>query len=94
MDFFEHVYLECYHREWLTWAETVWASHWARTRGPGVLNPFQRIVDAFHDSDHAQLQRLEREITELKDELRREKDEAYYLRADAARCSLLSYPCG
>lgn len=97
IDFFEHVYIECYHREcWLDWAQRVWRRHWGRTHGhaPAAIDPFPIIVQAFADSHYGALEGLQAEIDELKRQLRREKDDAYPLRADAAKCALLAYPRG
>lgn len=92
VDFFEHVFLECYHDQWLAWAEGIWNRHWAATRSHGTFNPFRTIVEAFRDSQFHLLENFANEIDELKTELRNVKNEAYRLRVDDSRASLLLYP--
>ena len=52
------------------------------------------ITQAFVDSQYGILEGLQADITELKRQLRREKDDAYRLRVDMAKCALLAYPGG
>lgn len=92
VDFFEHVFLECFHAQWMTWAEDIWNRHWAATRGAGTPNPLRIIVDAFRDSQFHVLENYANEINELKTELRNAKNEAYGLRVDESRVALLLYP--
>jgi hypothetical protein len=87
MDFFEHIYLECYYQQWLEWARGVWAPHWAAV-GYGQPNPFQ----AFRDSQYAALEQYEAQINALKGVLRQKKDQAYRLRSDAFRREIAIYP--
>jgi len=93
IDFFEHVYLQCYHPTWLAWAEEWWDRYWAQFVNPGVQNPFPIIVEAFRESQYGVLEQHERDIQALKSILREKKDEAFRLRIEGARCSLLAYPC-
>jgi hypothetical protein len=94
VDFFEHVYLQCYHPWWLSWAESLWSRHWQQTGKPVTANPFQTIVDAFRESQFPVLEQYGQDLQVLKDVLRRKKDDSYPLRVDGARCTLLAYPCG
>lgn len=94
VDFFEHIYLQCYHNSWLAWAENVWNRHWSVAAGNAALpNPFQTIVDAFRESQYQVLEQYQRDLEAIKNVLRRKKDDGYRLRVDGARCSLLAYPC-
>jgi hypothetical protein len=92
VDFFEHIYLQCYHQVWLAWAEDAWNRHWSASSGAGAVNPFQTIVDAFRESQDAVLEEHQRDLEAIKNVLRRKKDDSYRLRVDSARCALLAYP--
>jgi len=93
IDFFEHIYLQCYHPSWLAWAENLWNQYWGQFGNPGDPNPFPMIVDAFRESQYPVLEQHELNLQALKNVLRHKKDEGYRLRVDGARCSLLAYPC-
>ncbi len=93
IDFFEHIYIQCYHGVWLTWAAAVWNQHWSQFGDPAVPNPFPTIVAAFRESQYAVLEQYDAEVRLLKRLLRDSKDNAYRLRVDEARCELLGYPC-
>ena len=94
IDFFEHIYLQCYHAQWLAWAQSIWNRHWSVLAGRAALpNPFQTIVDAFRESQYQVLEQYQRDLEAIKNVLRRQKDDSYRLRVDGARCSLLAYPC-
>jgi len=93
IDFFEHIYLQCYHPLWLAWAENLWSQYWGQFGNPGDPNPFPIIVDAFRDSQYPVLEQHEVNLQALKNVLRHKKDEGYRLRVDGGRCSLLAYPC-
>jgi hypothetical protein len=92
IDFFEHVYLQCYHSLWLSWAEKLWNRHWAQFGNPGDPNPFPTIVAAFRESQYPVIEQHERQLQALKNVLRHRKDEAFRLRVEESRCSLLAYP--
>jgi len=92
IDFFEHIYLQCYHPLWLVWAEDLWNQYWAQFGNPADSNPFPIIVDAFRESQYPVLEQHDIHLRALKNLLRHKKDDCYRLRVDAARCSLLAYP--
>jgi hypothetical protein len=92
IDFFEHIYLQCYHPLWLAWAENLWNRHWSLAARAGFPNPFHTIVDAFRESQYQVLEQHQQDVEALKSVLRRKKDDVYRLRVDGARCSLLAYP--
>lgn len=94
IDFLEHIYLQCYHPWWLSWATKLWNHHWTSTGNQGNINPFVRIVDAFKDSRYEVLDQYQEELRALKAVLRRKKDDSYRLRIDSGRRALLGYPCG
>lgn len=91
IDFFEHVYIECYYPQWLAWARDVWTSHWAAV-GQGRPDPFQTIIEAFRDSNYAALEQYQEQINALKAALRQRKDQAYRLRSDSFRREIAIYP--
>jgi hypothetical protein len=92
VDFFEHIYLNCYNAEWSSWAESLWNQHWFQSGNAAQLSPFQTIVDAFRESQYPVLEQHERHIQALKNVIRRKKDDSYRLRVDASRCALQGYP--
>ena len=92
IDFFEHVYLQCYHPLWLSWAEEHWNRHWAQFGNHGVRNPFPIIVAAFRESQYPVVEQHESHLRVLKNVLRHRKDAAFRLRVEQSRCSLLAYP--
>ena len=92
IDFFEHIYVNCYHASWLDWAEGLWNQHWGLTGNAAAQNPFQTIVAAFRESQYPVLEQYEHDLQALKNVLRRKKDDSYRLRVDDKRCSLLAYP--
>jgi len=93
IDFFEHIYIQCYHPRWLAWAESVWNQHWTNLGHAALHNPFQTIVDAYRESQHQVLEQHEQYLQALKTVLRRRKDDSYRLRVEGSRCAMMAYPC-
>jgi hypothetical protein len=92
IDFFEHIYINCYHPAWLAWAESLWNQHWIQSGNAARPNPFPTIVAAFRESQYPVLEQHQQHIQVIKEVIRRKKDDSYRLRVDASRCALLGYP--
>ena len=92
IDFFEHVYLECYHRNhWLAWAERRYGADTGTVPAHTTLPPSTRSRQShvlLQILNTGILEGLRAEVNELKRQLRREKDNAYPLRADEAKCAV------
>ncbi len=89
MDFFEFVYRHLFHKEWIDWAQRMWRS--TRDVSPEG-DPFIPIVSAFHESRIEPLWKYAHDIRNLKQSLRRRKDELYPLRVSVGDLELLRYP--
>jgi len=93
IDFFEHVYLQCYHETWLDWAKMVWIRYCSKTRRRDAEVRFNTLVTAFYDSQFTVIEQLSDDIAALKDALRDAKA-GYPLRVDRRLTRLLAYPIG
>ncbi len=58
IEFFEHIYLTCYHETWLDWARAVWRGHCNTTLRRDPERRFDEIVSAFRDSQYEAIKRL------------------------------------
>ncbi len=87
MDFLEFVYLNFAYEKWQDWATQKWT-----TRYPLRANEFHQIAQNFTDSDLHALQSKANIISEIKDTLRKAKDERFDFHAELADIKLMKYP--
>ena len=87
MDFLEFVYLNFAYKKWQNWARQKWI-----TKYPQRANEFHQIAQNFTDSDLNALQSKANIISEIKDTLRKAKDERFDFHAELADIKLMKYP--
>ncbi len=89
MDFFDFIYRNYFHAEWLDWAESLWRRE-ATFRGLDV-DAFDRVKDAFDRSRSDELKRWSEPLAYMKRAWRGKKDELWPYMLSADEVALLSY---
>lgn len=89
MDFFDFIYRNYFHVEWLDWAEALWQKV-AVERGLDVAT-FDRVRDAFDRSRYDELKRWCEPLGYMKQAWRSKKDELWPYTLPADEVKLLSY---
>lgn len=89
IDFFDFIYRNYFHTEWLDWAETLWRKE-AKLRELDV-DAFDRVRDAFDRSRYDELKRWSKSLGYMKRAWRAKKDELWPYMLSADEVELLSY---
>jgi len=89
MDFFDFIYRNYFHAEWLDWAESLWRRE-ATFRRLDVA-AFDRVKDAFDRSRYDELKRWREPLAYMKRAWRGKKDELWPYMLPADEVALLSY---
>ncbi len=92
VEYLEFLYRNYASRKWLKWAEREWNREFVATAGPGEVNHFSAIVDAFASSQFHILQVHTGLLSRIKRTLRKRKDELFNLHMEGADRELLEYP--
>lgn len=89
MDFFDFIYRNYFHAEWLDWAEAQWRRE-AASRQLDV-DAFERVREAFAGSRYGELKRWSEPLGFMKRAWRRQKDALWPYALPADEVALLSY---
>jgi hypothetical protein len=92
VDYLEFLYRNYVPVKWLRWAEREWNRKFDATAGPGEVNHFSAIVDAFATSQFPILRDHTALLSRIKRTLQERKDELFTFHMEGADRELLEYP--
>ena len=87
VDFLEFIYRNFAYDKWQEWARHQWTRKY-----PGRAGAFDQVVEDFKGSNLTALRSKSKILSEIKDTLRKAKDDSFDFRTNSADIELMQYP--